>query len=908
MDPSPVQSSSAAPAARTSFPPVFWVANIIEVFELFAYYGIYLRTLCATTIAAAGLCLAAGAEAELRLGLFSADVTVPMGHGMMGGAWLSRSVADPLEAHGLVLQGLDKPVVFVAVDWCEIRNDAFERWQRVLGEAAGTEPERVMVCTVHQHDAPVADLGAERILRARGAQGTVCDPAFHEVAVQRVAQALRESLSRTRRVTHLGLGAAQVESVASNRRYLASDGSVRFDRTSSTRDAAARAAPENLIDPWLKTLSFWDGETPVVAVSAYAVHPMSYYGQGDVSADFPGLARRLRQQEMPGVRQIYLTGCGGNLTAGKYNDGAVTNRPVLAERLRQAMAKAWTATRRVPLGEAAFRVERVRLEPRDGPGFTVKELGEKITSEPKPFHQCLAAMGWSWRQRVDAGHRIEIPCLDLGAAQWLVLPGETYIEFQLAAQRMRPESFVLVAGYGEGATGYIPTERHIAEGDGNLTDWSWVAPGSEGRLLEAIRRVLRVSDIEVSRAPWKANMPIALVKKELCLESPAPRVAPWVSVQYVGAGHEMREVRGIERESDVGEEIRARWSEDNGRTWSAFVPVQPSNKVDYRGVDVWEGEGASVYDPVSGLLVQLWLRQIEVRGVYHNFTHVRTSADRGRTWSDPIPLRYEAGEAFDPDAPLDAGFLGRNEGYPGNNILRRSDGTLLVCLAHANAPGDSRNDSRPWRMGSICFLGAWDPDSRKHAWTPGGRVEISPEVSARGLMEPELAELRDGRILVVWRGSTHGWDGTVAKTPGRKFHSLSSDGGRTLGVPAEWKYDDGSAFYSPSSFHRMLRHSGTGKLYWIGNISAEAPSGNSPRHPLVIAEVDEEKAALKRATVTAIDDRQVGQGDIKFSNLPLIEDRVTHDLVLHITTYGQEPDPKDWATAVNYRYTIALRP
>lgn len=79
-----------------------------------------------------------------------------------------------------------------------------------------------------------------------------------------------------------------------NRRYLASDGSVRFDRTSSTRDAAARAAPENLIDPWLKTLSFWDGETPVVAVSAYAVHPMSYYGQGDIQfSNFPLIEDRV---------------------------------------------------------------------------------------------------------------------------------------------------------------------------------------------------------------------------------------------------------------------------------------------------------------------------------------------------------------------------------------------------------------------------------------------------------------------------------------------------------------------------------------------------------------------------------------------------------------------------------------
>ena len=95
---------------------------------------------------------------QLRIATFSADVTVPVGHGMMGGAWLSKSVADPLEANGFVLLGDGTPVVFVAVDWCEIRNDAYSRWQTVLAEAAGTRPDHVMVTAVHQHDAPVADL------------------------------------------------------------------------------------------------------------------------------------------------------------------------------------------------------------------------------------------------------------------------------------------------------------------------------------------------------------------------------------------------------------------------------------------------------------------------------------------------------------------------------------------------------------------------------------------------------------------------------------------------------------------------------------------------------------------------------------------------------------------------------
>jgi hypothetical protein len=634
---------------------------------------------------------------------------------------------------------------------------------------------------------------------------------------------------------------------------------------------------------------------------------MSYYGDGEVSADFPGIARRLRQKETPGVAQIYVTGAGGNITAGKYNNGAHENRQVLAGRIHKAMTEAWEATVKTPLTSVTLKSEPVSLAPRQSPGFTTEDLEKKLTPGTAPFQQCLAAMGLSWRKRLETGRPITIPCLDLGAAQWLLLPGESYLEFQLIAQRMRPDKFVFVSGYGDGATGYIPTERHIKENDSNLSDWCWVAPGSESKLLTAIRKLLDVAETEAATAPWKKNQPIVLVKKQAYLRHTMPRVAPWISLQYVGPNRELREVQGIERESDVGEQIKARWSTNNGLSWSDFVQVQPSNKTNYNGVSVWEGECTSVYHDVSGLLVQLWLRQIDIKGVYHNFTYFRTSKDQGRTWSQPKQFRYEEGDSFDIVNPLKDTFLNHNEGYAGNNILTRSDGSLVLCLAHVNALSDPKNDSRPWRLGSICFRGIWDANRKEYEWKAGARVDISHEVSARGLMEPEVAELKDGRLLVVWRGSTEGWDGTTSKEPGRKLYSLSTDGGSTLSSPTAWKYHDGSNFYSPSSFHRMIRHQTTGKLYWLGNISASPPSGNSPRYPLVIAEVDEEKAALKRGTVTALDDRQPGQGDIQFSNFPLIEDRETHELILHVTTFGQEKNPQDWATADNYRYTVILR-
>ena len=430
-------------------------------------------------------------SAEFKIATFSADVTVPIGHGMMGGLWKSKSVADPLFAKGVVLIGGEKPVVFVSVDWCEIRNASFDRWREELALAAGTSRERVLVSAIHQHEAPVTDLDAQQILNRRNLAGSICDLAFHEKAVRRVASSLRIAMDKKQRMTHLGLGQAKVEKIASNRRYVLPDGKISFGRGSSSgRNVLAARAPEGTIDPWLKTISFWNEDRPIVALSGYATHPMSYYRTGEVSADFPGIARNRMQKETPDCLQIYFSGAAGNVTAGKYNSGEPKNRAVLANRLHAAMALAWKNTRRQALEQIEFRNAELFLKPRDHPGFTEADFERKLVKGVNHWHQCLAAMGLSWRRRCELGRPVDVPVIDFGPAQLLLLPGESYVEYQLAAQKMRPDSFVLVAGYGDGGTGYVPTEKHWEEKDGNLGDWCWVHPGAEKPLLEAIEKVL----------------------------------------------------------------------------------------------------------------------------------------------------------------------------------------------------------------------------------------------------------------------------------------------------------------------------------------------------------------------------------------------------------------------------------
>ncbi len=426
-----------------------------------------------------------------RLATFSADVTIPLGHRCMGVLpTKSKTIVDPLQVHGLVLTGPEKPIVLAAFDWCEIRNDSYDQWRASLAESADTTPDRVLVCSVHQHDAPVIDSGAQALLDEVGLEGELFDVDFHNNCLQRVSQAVRACLASAKPVSHIGLGQARVDRIASNRRVVQLDGRVDFARGSSSgRNAFHSDTPEGLIDPMLKMISFFNGDEPLVAISHYATHPMSYYGRGGVSYDFPGMAREAWRRES-GVPQIYVTGCSGDVTAGKHNDGSTDRRVELADRLRQAMKDAWEATERRPLQTLDFRNTELDLPFHEGDDFTADSLTTTLRDEKATMsNRILAAMGLSSRRRLAAGHRISVPCVDLGDARIVLLTGESFVGYQVMAQQMRPDAFVMAIGFGECWPGYAPTKAAFDDHFGH--GWRWVGRGSEAAIKTALRTVLK---------------------------------------------------------------------------------------------------------------------------------------------------------------------------------------------------------------------------------------------------------------------------------------------------------------------------------------------------------------------------------------------------------------------------------
>jgi hypothetical protein len=85
---------------------------------------------------------------------------------------------------------------------------------------------------------------------------------------------------------------------------------------------------------------------------------------------------------------------------------------------------------------------------------------------------------------------IDVTCLDLGKALVVHLPGEPFVEYQLEAQRLRPDDFVCVAGYGDGGPGYIPVAESYAQG-GYEPTVALSGPGSEAILKRALATLLK---------------------------------------------------------------------------------------------------------------------------------------------------------------------------------------------------------------------------------------------------------------------------------------------------------------------------------------------------------------------------------------------------------------------------------
>ena len=428
----------------------------------------------------------------------------------------------------------------------------------------------------------------------------------------------------------------------------------------------------------------------------------------------------------------------------------------------------------------------------------------------------------------------------------------------------------------------------------------------------------------------KTGSPMCEVKKEIYVPSPEKYVATSVSMTYIGRGLRREEVRRLVRSSDWSDTVRRRTSDNNGRDWSDWELVydQAPTQGEFTQSGGQSQRGTGPYDPVSGCLIKPVFQRI-VKGdpkvamkelwsgnrLFCDHGFYQLSADDGRTWGNARLLKYEDGPDFDPDNWGAPEYFRTNEMYIGRTIVL-SNGTVVISATvpvpfrdkeDEKFPSVFPNDYREGCVaGAMCFIGRWNEGRRDFGWAASKPVFLPRRKSTRGLVELNLSELTNGNLLLIMRGSNTGLD--PVKYPGRKWFSVSRDGGFTWSEVTDIRYDTGESLYSPASISRTIRSAKSGRLYWMGNIPDVPPDGNSPRYPLQIVEIDEEKTSFRKDTLTVIDGRNPEKDSehLQLSNFSLIENRETHDMEVYLTRLGERGGRPDLWTADAYKYTLVF--
>lgn len=398
--------------------------------------------------------------------------------------------------------------------------------------------------------------------------------------------------------------------------------------------------------------------------------------------------------------------------------------------------------------------------------------------------------------------------------------------------------------------------------------------------------------------------PLFSVTRQVLIQAEAGQAIFPVNTCYAARdGLRLIQVYSLLVSSDTFGQCFLRMSEDNGRNWFSPVPVF-TPEVTSNGT-LRLGESCLFRDDQRDAVM-----------LFHNL-HLYPQGDfSGDVWAtNRLAMRALSSEGglgslqpivqkgYDEARWAEGVIFGRNclaNSFCAPILLK--GGKVLFPVMRAPLKSDlAKAHSIQWEAG--CLLGEWHGDQLE--WTLSAMAGIDMGRSCRGLCEPTVAELADGSILMVCRGS----NSSTNPVPGRKWRVLSRDGGRTWSEPEPFAFDDGEPFFSPSAGSRLIRNARNGRLYWIGNISAENPDGNRPRYPLHIAEVDEVRGALRRASVQVIDDRQPDDASrVMLSNFRVYEDRETGDFVLHMARIHarSKPDGSPDITSPSYEYRITL--
>lgn len=453
-------------------------------------------------------------SAALLAGAAHADIT-PSGPvhlaGSTGHYRPTEFVLEPLYARALVLQSGDQRACLVVMDLTIVTADYTSRLRAAAAEIVGCTPEQVIVCATQTHSAP--SMGhfmldpdfpelAPELEWLRGG-----DSAYSEWVLERATEAVRLAQADLEPVEVAAASGIEGR-YAFNRRAVMRDGKVGMPG----RGWAPPLGPtwirymEGPMDPEVGVIALRTPERRLKALLVHhTCHPVHVFPKQIVSPDWPGALCTELEGMFPGCVPFVINGACGNINPWPPFEPDYADDHVL---MGQQLAKvAYRVIETLQFGADATVDCRSTILPLPFRSLTKDEIAkseEMLASRLTPEWEDATHVTGDWlvtssvasvylQQQREEHLAYEIQALRLGEAAIVALPGEPFVEGQLALKIASPAYPTYVAHCATQYVGYIPTAAALPRGghEAHTRYWAKLRPNALDQIVARALELLR---------------------------------------------------------------------------------------------------------------------------------------------------------------------------------------------------------------------------------------------------------------------------------------------------------------------------------------------------------------------------------------------------------------------------------
>ncbi|HKU26785.1 MAG TPA: hypothetical protein VJQ54_15030 [Candidatus Sulfotelmatobacter sp.] len=402
----------------------------------------------------------------LRAGVAKVEITPPAGIPMWGYSnrkGPARSTLDPLYARVIVLEVGSQRLALVTLDLGRAFGPASLAWLR---NATRDDTSFLIVAASHTHSGPT--------IQDSYPSGT---PDWERSALGKIASAISEARSRlTEARIGTGYGFALI---GHNRLRVNPDGTVSWFERNPTR------VPTAPVDGTVSVLRVdTTSGQPLAILVNYACHPVVFGSDNlQYSADFPvAMVKTVEEAFDRKPLCLFLQGAPGDINpyfaVTPLEEDATAMRDRTGQMLGREAARVAKGIRTETEADAdlKFVEERIKVHQR----WSVEKWREAMIAVFGP------TAGQTFPLRPE--QEIELPAsivLINKTIAFLTMPGEPFVEYQIAWRERCPVRDAFLVGYANGYNGYFPTIPSATLGGyGAANPATWVEVGAGDRIVD----------------------------------------------------------------------------------------------------------------------------------------------------------------------------------------------------------------------------------------------------------------------------------------------------------------------------------------------------------------------------------------------------------------------------------------